>query len=162
MKFKAHQSFYFRNINIDEVLKALEKLKTSTKSTGHDIIPVKLNLKDACDVVAPFLVNYFLRHGIFPDELKTAKINPIHKSGDKKICSNYRPISIFSIAAKLFEKLVCTQLNYFLIENNVLSSSQSGFQKGYSTASALLANTDSWLLNMDAGINAKMVCFSLI
>ena len=55
MKFKAHQSFHFRN-NIHEVLKALEKLKTSTKSTGHDIIPVKLNLKDACDVVAPFLV----------------------------------------------------------------------------------------------------------
>ena len=88
----------------------------------------------------------------------TAKINPIHKSGDKKICGNYRPISILSIVAKLFEKLVCAQLNSSLIENTVLSS-QSGFRKGYSTASAVLANTDSWLLNMDAGINAKMVYF---
>ena len=38
MKFKAHQNLNFRNINLHEVLKALEKLKTS-KSTGHDNIP---------------------------------------------------------------------------------------------------------------------------
>ena len=33
-----------------------------------------------------------------------------------------------------------------------MSSSQSGFRKGHSSASALLADTDSWLLNMDAGM----------
>ena len=49
-------------------------------------------------------------------------------------------------------KLVCAQLNSFLTENNIMSSCQSGFRKNYSTASALLANTDSWLLNMDAGM----------
>ena len=153
MKFKTQHKFNFENININEVLNALEKLKTS-KSTGHDNIPAKL-LKDASDAVAPFLVFIFntsLKHGIFPDDLKTARISPIHKSGDKKIRGNYRPISILSIIAKLFEKLVCAQLNPFLTENNILSSCQSGFRKNYSTASALLANTDSWLLNMDAGM----------
>ncbi|CAB4035040.1 Hypothetical predicted protein, partial [Paramuricea clavata] len=153
MKFKTQHKFNFENININEVLNALEKLKTS-KSTGHDNIPAKL-LKDASDAVAPFLVFIFntsLKHGIFPDDLKTARISPIHKSGDKKNRGNYRPISILSIIAKLFEKLVCTQLNSFLTENNILSSCQSGFRKNYSTASALLANTDSWLLNMDAGM----------
>jgi hypothetical protein len=44
-------------MNINEVLNALEKLKTS-KSTGHDNIPAKL-LKDASDAVAPFLVFIF-------------------------------------------------------------------------------------------------------
>ena len=115
-----------------------------------------LNLwNQGSDAVAPFLVFIFntsLKHGIFPDDLKTARISPIHKSGDKKIRGNYRPISILSIIAKLFEKLVCAQLNSFLTENNILSSCQSGFRKNYSTASALLANTDSWLLNMDAGM----------
>jgi hypothetical protein len=65
-------------------------------------------LKDGNDAVAPFLVLIFdisLKHGIFPDDLKTARISPIHKSGDKKIRGNYIPISILSINAKLFEKL---------------------------------------------------------
>ena len=57
MKFTAHQSFNFKNINEREVLKALERLKAST-STGYDNIPAKL-LKDASDVVAPFLVEIF-------------------------------------------------------------------------------------------------------
>jgi hypothetical protein len=45
MKFKTQHKFNFKNINMHEVLKTLQKLKTS-KSTGHDNIPVKL-LKDA-------------------------------------------------------------------------------------------------------------------
>ena len=40
MKFKTQHTFNFENININEVLNALEKLKTS-KSTGHDNIPAK-------------------------------------------------------------------------------------------------------------------------
>ena len=86
MKYKTQHQFNFKNININEVLNALEKLKTS-KSTGHDNIPAKL-LKDASDAVAPFLVFIFntsLKHGIFPDDLKTARISPIHKSDDKII-----------------------------------------------------------------------------
>ena len=132
MKFKTQHKFNFENININEVLNALEKLKTSKSNN----IPAKL-LKDASDAVAPFLVFIFntsLKHGIFPDDLKTARISPIYKSGDKKIRGNYRPISILSIIAKLFEKLVCAQLNPFLTENNILSSCQSGFRKNYSTA----------------------------
>ena len=53
-EFKTQHKFNFKNININEVLNALEKLKTY-KSTGHDNIPAKL-LKDASDAVAPFLV----------------------------------------------------------------------------------------------------------
>ena len=150
MKFKAHQNFNFRNINLHEVLKALEKLKTS-KSTGHDNIPVKL-LKDASDVVAPFNSLILLGTVFFQMSSRLQELLKYINLEIKKNCGNYRPISILSIVAKLFEKLVFTQLNSFLIENNVLSSSQSGFRKGYSTTSALLANIDSWLLNMDAGI----------
>ena len=85
MKFKTQHKFNFENININEVLNALEKLKTS-KSTGHDNIPAKL-LKDASDAVAPFLVFIFntsLKHGNFPDDLKTARISPIHNLVTKK------------------------------------------------------------------------------
>ena len=89
------------------------------------------------------------KSGIFPDDFKIAKVSPIYKSGNKKERGN---ISVLSIIAKIFEKLVYSQLNKFLTENNILSPCQSGFRKGHSTTTALLENTDSWLLNMDSGV----------
>ena len=32
--------------------------------------------------------------GVFPDSMKTAKVIPLFKAGDKNSFSNYRPISI--------------------------------------------------------------------
>ena len=37
-----------------------------------------------------------LEEGIFPDDLKTAKVTPIFKAGDESDFSNYRPISVLS------------------------------------------------------------------
>ena len=37
-----------------------------------------------------------LERGIFPDELKLAKVVPVYEKNDKKDKSNYRPISILS------------------------------------------------------------------
>ena len=106
-------------------------------------------------VVAPSLTLIFnasLSNGIFPHDFKIARVSPIHKSGNKEERGNYRPISILSKIAKLFEKLACSQLNIFLTKNNILSPCQSCFRKRHSTTTALLENTDSWLLNMDAGL----------
>ena len=57
-----------------------------------------------------------------------ARVSPIYKSGDGKERRNYR-FYLLSIIAKLFEKLVCSQLNLFLTENDILTSCQSGFWK---------------------------------
>ena len=42
--------------------------------------------------VTPY--NTSLSHGIFPDEMKIARLIPLFKSGDKQNVSNYRPISL--------------------------------------------------------------------
>ena len=39
--------------------------------------------------------------GIFPNDLKVAIISPIHKSGCKTRCNNYRPVSVLSAVAKI-------------------------------------------------------------
>jgi hypothetical protein len=80
-----------------------------------------------------------------------ARVSPIYKESDKKERGNYRPISVLSTVAKLFEKLVCIQLTDYLNENDILSPCQSGFRQSQSTMSSLLSNSDSWLVNMDAG-----------
>ncbi len=77
---------------------------------------------------------------------------------------NYRPISVLLIIAKLFEKLVCEQLNLFPEENKILSSCQSGFRKGHSTTSALLESTHHGccisMLHMDAAWYDKLGALS--
>ena len=44
--------------------------------------------------------------GIFPVLWKQGFITPIHKSGNNNLISNYRPITILNVFAKLFESIV--------------------------------------------------------
>ena len=48
--------------------------------------------------------------GIFPDNLKIAKVIPAYKKGDACMASNYQPISLLSIFDKLFEKVMYKRL----------------------------------------------------
>ena len=87
----------------------------------------------------------------FPNDLKTAIISPLYKTGSKTECSNYRPISVLSTVAKIFEKLISVQLYEYLENNAILASQQSVFRKKFSTETAMLDVTNKWLINMDRG-----------
>ena len=52
------------------------------------------------------IFNLSMFDGIVPDKLKTAKVVPIFKKGDRSRASNYRPISLLSVFDKLLEKLM--------------------------------------------------------
>ena len=43
------------------------------------------------------IINQSLNSGIFPDQLKIAKVTPIYKKGDKQIITNYRSISVIPV-----------------------------------------------------------------
>jgi hypothetical protein len=62
--------------------------------------------------------------GVFPDELKDAKITPIFKSGVRSEVNNYRPISVLSVIAKIFEKIVFNQFYEYFSSNDLLSTNQ--------------------------------------
>jgi len=67
-------------------------------SAGCDEIPM-LVLKQCRDYIVKPLVhicNLSFQRGIFPDQMKIAKIKPLHKNGDKHNMQNYRPISVLS------------------------------------------------------------------
>ena len=71
--------------------------------------------------------------GIFPSQLKTAKVIPIFKNGDKSIMDNYRPISLLSTFSKIIEKIVAIRLTNFFSESNIISKWQFGFRSNHST-----------------------------
>ena len=46
-----------------------------------------------------------ISQGLFPEEMKLAKILPIYKSEDEQLVNNYRPISILLYFLKYLKKL---------------------------------------------------------
>ena len=79
--------------------------------------------------------------GIFPSEWKKGNIVPIHKKGDKQTLKNYRPVSLLPICGKILERLMFNEMSKFFIENELISSNQSGFKRGDSCVNQLLSIT---------------------
>jgi hypothetical protein len=98
------------------------------------------------------IFNLSLQTGIYPDDWILAKVSPIFKDGVKTECGNYRPISVISIIAKLFEKLECNQLKTYMMNYNIITKNQSCFREHHFTETALLDLTNDWLHNMDNGL----------
>ena len=90
-----------------------------------------------------------LETGVFPNNLKLARISAIFKGKDSRSnLDHYRPISVLSVIARLFEKIVHHQLYDFLEES--LSVKQSGFESGCSTEPNKKTNTANHrILNID-------------
>jgi hypothetical protein len=53
------------------------------------------------------------------------------------------------------------KLTDYLNANDILSPCQSGFRQNHSKMSSLLSNSDSWLVNMDAGLVNGVVFLDL-
>ena len=84
------------------------------------------------------MFNLSITEGYFPKQLKTAKVTPIFKAGDKTDPGNYRPISVLPCLSKILEKIMYNRLYDYLVKHDILFKKQFGFQKGHSTEHALL------------------------
>ena len=80
--------------------------------------------------------------GIFPDDWKCARVTPLFKQGEASDLNNYRPISVVSVIAKVFERIVYDQSLNFLTNEDIIPTHQSGFCSLHSTVTALLEATD--------------------
>ena len=109
-------TFAFNEIFQNDTFKLLCGLKES-KASGPDRLYAG-HIKDSADIICPALTQIFnrsLQLGIFPEDLKNAFLSPIFKSANKCDCSNYRPISVSWLVAKLFEKIIYNQLNTHML-----------------------------------------------
>ena len=105
------------------------------------------------------LFNNSLNQGMVPQEWKKALVTPIHKKGNKKLASNYRPVSLTSITCKLMEKIMYSFIIDHIYANNHFSNFQHGFMKGRSTTSQLLEIMDHWTESFD--LDTQIDCIYL-
>ncbi|CAF4889082.1 unnamed protein product [Pieris macdunnoughi] len=132
--FNVLSGFYITVTDIERKIDSLD----INKGAGPDLLPPIFIKSCGKELSIPLCVlfNKSLTSGVFPKRWKTAHIISIYKSGDKSYCKNYRPISILSCAAKLFESVMCTHLySHF---KPVLSDKQHGFVRNRSTVTNLL------------------------
>jgi hypothetical protein len=137
-------SFYLSPLTETEISSELKKINPR-KAVGIDNIGGKI-LHLCPDIFAQNLFKIFNKHisnGNYPDELKIAKVIALFKKGPKYISNNYRPISLLSCFNKIFEKLVCKRLVFYLESRDIFYKFQFGFRKYFSTALALIEATDT-------------------
>ena len=145
-------NFQFANANLDEIKLIIKNFEAKT-SVGHDGISMKIVKLLDNKILTPLTltINQSLTTGIFPDELKIAKVLPIYKKDDNALFDNYRPISILPAISKIFERIVFNQLYNYFVLNKLLYYSQHGFRKLHSTETATLEFTDKIIQHLDSG-----------
>jgi hypothetical protein len=131
----------------DKVLRAIKKLKPS-RSSGPDGFSSLLFKKLSPALTEPLSLLYssFMSVGQVPSSWTHAIVTPIYKGGSASELSNYRPISLTSVACKIMERIIVTDLLDYLRVNNIISNHQHGFLSGKSTCTNLLETLNDWTL----------------
>lgn len=128
----------FASSDAEEIIYVVHNMKNV--GAGLDGINAKIFKRTFKSIInhLTHFINICLSKGIFPKQLKVAVVKPIYKGGERKILSNYRPISILPYISKILEKLIYIRLMAFLQENDIINECQYGFQKGLSTYMPLI------------------------
>lgn len=125
-------------ITSKDVNEAIRNMKRG-KSPGHDGLSIE-HLQHGGSHISRVLSMFFtfcLRHSYLPSSLmKTIVVSLIKNStGDISDKTNYRPISLATIIAKVLDRVVDSHLSSYI----TLPDSQFGFREGLSTESAILS-----------------------
>ena len=83
-----------------------------------------------------------LLKGVFPSELKIARVIPLFKSGESNKYSNYRPVSVLPLFSKILERLMYSRLLSLINKHNILYAYQFGFRMHHSPNLALVILVD--------------------
>ena len=144
------QSFALQEICEKEVISCIDNVKCDS-APGSDEIPPKFVKLSKC-ILAPLLTKLFnkcFKQEIFPDPFKRANVIPVPKISNPKPLDDLRPISLLSVFAKIFEKILKRCMTKFFNKNEIITSSQFGFRINSSTELAITTLCDKLLNNLN-------------
>ena len=115
------QSSVFMQPTCESEINNIIRIFQNKTSSGHDGISMNVVKAIAQYIAKPFshICNLSLFNGIFPDNMKIAKVVPIFKSGDNQLFTNYRPVSLLPQFSKILEKLFNTRIVSYITKNNI-------------------------------------------
>ena len=135
---KHNHKFSFKQVTEEDTKNFIKSLQ-SKKSSSFDKMSNAMIKKLEQGLTKPLtiIINNSLRDGYMSDELKIAKLIPLHKSGRADIFNNYRPISLISVLSKIVEKAVYAQL-FAYFTKYFMSNVQFGFRQKHETQHCIL------------------------
>ena len=145
---EVNHSMYLKPITCDEVREIIDNLDNKISSGDDDISNVIVKLSS--NVTIPYLtqiINLSFEEGIFPDDLKKAKVIPLHKDGSKIDENNYRPISLLIVWSKIIERALFIRIYACMEYHNLFFNRQFGFRTKHSTIDALVELVEKIRLN---------------
>ena len=107
-------SIFISDITTTEVINVILFLKNSC--AGWDDIPAYVMKMCIHVYIEPLthIIDKLFKEGVFPSELKLAKVVPIFKSGDSNKITNYRPISV-ELSTQRYLKELCISISLTLL-----------------------------------------------
>ena len=144
-------TIFLKSTNRKEIIDIVHKFnnKTSTDGNGIEMALIKKVISMVADPLT-HICNLSLKTGTFPSQMKTAKVIPVYKAGDKHLFTNYRPISLLSQFSKILEKIFAARLDSFIDKHSILMDSQYGFRSGRSTTMALMELVEELTSSIDS------------
>ena len=82
---------------------------------------------------------------------------PIFKKGSRTQPTNYRPVSLTSIACKMLESIIKDSLVHYFTVNNLFSINQHGFRAGFSCVTQLPKVLEDWTVAIDLGKSVDVI-----
>ena len=136
----------------------LDKININ-KAAGPDGIHGSILKHCSASLCRPLSIIFKLIYntGIIPQEWKSANIVPIYKKGDKNLISNYRPISLLCLSAKIMERVIIDEL--LVMTRDSLDTAQHGFLSGKSCSTNLIALTDDIANSLYNNIGTDIIYF---
>ena len=158
LKNPVSDTIFLKEVDPSEVFSTINSFRNkSTRDTKISTIKIANTSYSFTSTLAK-VINKSFHEGVFPEQMKLAKVIPVHKGGTKTDIGNYRPISLLNTLSKIYEKLMHARILNFLEQNESLYENQYGFRPGRSCEHALL-NAQNYILD---SLNKRQVSLLLL
>lgn len=155
-------TFSFEEITTESIFLDIGALNRK-KGPGFDKVTANI-LQTCAEGLSPHLANIFnvmIRTGQYPERLKMAVVKPIPKNGKSLDLNNCRPISLLPKIDKIFESILCNQLNTFFMASGIIDRFQYGFQPGKGCSDALCMILHHISTIIDTGKSVLLLSFDI-
>ena len=144
-------SIFLPDVTIEEINEIITSLKNGAAGWDEFTPQMIKEIRILISFPLVHICNLSLQQGIFPDELKIANVLPVLKACDPCVFNDYRPVSLFCVLSKVYEKVMHNRLKAFLGNFDILFENQFGFRKLHSSYMALMVLTDKLIRILENG-----------